>query len=371
MKRYKMSDVVIEINERENNPSTSKYDRFVGLEHYVSGDVIIRNYGSTNLLESSMKVFKSGDILVARRNVYLKRASMVDFEGLTSGDSIVLRAKNPTIGRILPFILNTDDFWDFADQFSDGTMSKRLSPKTLMKYEFVLPEDNELENLADLLWAMNDSKEAYQHLLIHTDELVKSQFIEMFGEPETNDCGWNIETLKDVCIGKLSYGSGAAAVDYDAETRYVRITDITEEGDLGNDIKSPNAIDEKYLLNEGDILFARSGATVGKTFRYQAKYGRCIYAGFLIRLIPDSNKVIPEYVFGFTKSAYYEEFVKKTQRAVGQPNINAQEYGDLKICVPPLEHQRQFAEIVKQTDKSKYTRRFGVYSSMKGGERCA
>lgn len=175
----------------------------------------------------------------------------------------------------------------------------------------------------------------------------------MFGDPITNEYRWNVETLKDICIGKLSYGSGAAAVEYDGQTRYVRITDITDTGELTDDIKSPNVIDEKYLLNEGDILFARSGATVGKTIRYQSKYGRCIYAGFLIRLIPNLDKVIPEYVFGFTKSAYYEEFVKKTQRAVGQPNINAQEYGDLKICVPPLDIQRQFAAFVEQSDKSK------------------
>ncbi|MBQ9750566.1 MAG: restriction endonuclease subunit S, partial [Clostridia bacterium] len=180
MTHYKMSDVAVEVNDRENNPASSKYDRFVGLEHYVSGEVIIRNYGSTENLESTMKIFQSGDVLVARRNVYLKRASMVDFDGLTSGDSIVLRAKNPVIGRILPFVLNTDAFWDFADQYSDGTMSKRLSPKTLMTYEFDLPDEDELEKFADLLWAANDTRESYQALLRQTDELVKSQFIELF-----------------------------------------------------------------------------------------------------------------------------------------------------------------------------------------------
>ncbi|MGM9682873.1 MAG: hypothetical protein ACI3XQ_04680, partial [Eubacteriales bacterium] len=91
MAHYKMSDVAVEVNDRENNPANSQYERFVGLEHYVSGEVIIRNYGSTQNLESTMKVFQSGDVLVARRNVYLKRAATVDFDGLTSGDSIVLR----------------------------------------------------------------------------------------------------------------------------------------------------------------------------------------------------------------------------------------------------------------------------------------
>lgn len=181
----------------------------------------------------------------------------------------------------------------------------------------------------------------------------KSQFIEMFGDTESNPMGWQESTLKEICVGKLSYGSGAAATEYDGETRYVRITDITENGELSNDVKSPSVIDEKYLLSDGDILFARSGATVGKTLMYKEVYGRCIYAGFLIRLVPDTSRVLPDYVFGFTKSAFYEDFVKRTQRAVGQPNINAQEYGDLKICIPPMEMQSQFAEFLHQSDKSK------------------
>ena len=176
----------------------------------------------------------------------------------------------------------------------------------------------------------------------------------MFGDPESNVKGLKITTLKDICVGKLAYGSGAAATDYDGNTRYIRITDITDTGDLNDDIKSPTTIDEKYLLKDGDILFARSGNTVGKTFRYKAEYGRSIYAGFLIRLVPNTTKVLPDYVFGFTKSVFYEDFVKKTQRAVGQPNINAQEYGDLQICLPSLEEQQQFAEFLKQSDKSKF-----------------
>ncbi len=176
----------------------------------------------------------------------------------------------------------------------------------------------------------------------------------MFGDPDVNQKKWPVVTLKDICVGKLSYGSGAAAIDYDGTTRYVRITDITDTGELSDDVKSPSVIDEKYLLHEGDVLFARSGATVGKTLLYREKYGRSIYAGFLIRLIPNTEMVLPDYVFGFTKSAYYEEFVKKTQRAVGQPNINAQEYGDLRICIPPIEQQKVFSRFLEQSDKSKF-----------------
>lgn len=199
MKHYKLSDIVVEINERENDPANSKYERFVGLEHYVTGDVIIRNYGSTEMLGSAMKVFRAGDVLVARRNVYLKRASMVDFDGLTSGDSIVLRAKTSLLGRVLPFVLNTDEFWDYADKYSDGTMSKRLSPKVLMQYEFDLPDEDELEHFVEVLWAANDAKEAYRHLLSATDDLVKSQFIEMFYGK-----GYPVKPIGDVIDKKIA-----------------------------------------------------------------------------------------------------------------------------------------------------------------------
>ena len=99
-----------------------------------------------------MKVFKSGDVLVARRNVYLHRAARVDFDGLTSGDSIVLRPKNEIARQFLPFVLNTESFWEFAEKYSDGTMSKRLSPKTLVEYKFLLPNPEDQAYYAELLW---------------------------------------------------------------------------------------------------------------------------------------------------------------------------------------------------------------------------
>lgn len=175
----------------------------------------------------------------------------------------------------------------------------------------------------------------------------------MFGDPAKNDKGWKQTTLKEVAKGKLSYGSGASAVEYDGETRYIRITDITDNGELSEDRKSPSVVDEKYFLHDGDILFARSGATVGKTFLYRSTDGRGIYAGYLIRIIPNQDMVLPQYVFNYTKTDYYASFVRDCQRAVAQPNINAQEYGNLMICVPPIELQEQFTRFVEQTDKSK------------------
>ena len=145
--------------------------------------------------------------------------------------------------------------------------------------------------------------------------------------------------LKELSLKKLEYGSGAAACKYDGSTRYVRITDIDNEGNLGDDIVSPNSVEEKYVLHDGDILFARTGATVGKTYLYRINDGRCIYAGFLIRLVPNINIIRPEYLYYYTKSPTYKRVVQNSMKVVAQPNINAKQYGELELNVPTLKVQ--------------------------------
>ncbi len=369
MAHYKMSDVVTEVNERENNPADSKYDRFVGLEHYVSGEVIIRNYGSTERLESTMKVFQAGDILVARRNVYLKRASTVDFDGLTSGDSIVLRAKDPEIGRILPFVLNTDAFWDFADQYSDGTMSKRLSPKTLMTFEFDLPDGDELSKLADILWAANDTRESYQALLKQADELVKSQFIELFGDPETNPFGWRMGTIRDI-VSDVRYGSSRKA-SIDGKYPYLRMNNITYGGELDlTDVKRIDIPDDELdrcSVRKGDVLFNRTNSKelVGKTCLYDREE-LMVLAGFVIR-VRVNEKAIPEFLAQYMNLPYIKELLlSMCKAACGQANINAQELQNIPIYIPPVEAQKQFVGFKEQLDKSKFNLQIAIYRAVWG-----
>ncbi|WP_125425745.1 restriction endonuclease subunit S [Streptococcus mitis] len=182
----------------------------------------------------------------------------------------------------------------------------------------------------------------------------KSRFNEMFGDPVLNDMGWERCRLKDISVEKLAYGSGASAIEFSG-LRYIRITDIDTCGNLKPEKKSPSQFDEKYLLNTGDILFARSGATVGKTFLYsKKKHGPALYAGYLIRLIPNHSLVNPIFVYHFTKTKYYNDFIAKVQNAVAQPNINAKQYSELDFILPPLSLQNEFADFVAQVDKSQF-----------------
>ena len=176
----------------------------------------------------------------------------------------------------------------------------------------------------------------------------------MFGDPVLNEMGWDKCQLKDISEEKLAYGSGASAIEFSG-LRYIRITDIDTCGNLKPEKKSPSQFDEKYLLNTGDILFARSGATVGKTFLYsKKKHGPALYAGYLIRLIPNHSLVNPIFVYHFTNTKYYHDFIAKVQNAVAQPNINAKQYSELDFILPPLSLQNEFADFVAQVDKSQF-----------------
>ena len=352
MSKVKLGDVAIE--HKETCGGSKDGYPIVGLEHLTPEEVTLTAWDEDSD-NTFTKVFRKGNVLFGRRRAYLRKAAVAPFDGICSGDITVIEAiPDRILPELLPFIIQNDGLFSFAVGKSAGSLSPRVKWEHLKNYEFELPSMDRQRELAELLWAMDTTKKSYQKLIAATDELVKSQFMEQFGDPSNNVYGYPVTTLKEVAVGPLSYGSVSSATEFDGITRYVRITDIMDDGNLGGDIKSATKTDAKYLLHEGDILFARTGATVGKTCRYRENYGRAIYAGFLIRLIPDTTLIDPDYLYHFTKSDYYWDFVRSAQRVVAQPNINAQEYGDLQILLPKIEAQKSFAAFVQQSDKSKF-----------------
>lgn len=168
----------------------------------------------------------------------------------------------------------------------------------------------------------------------------------------TND--WEHKTLKDVSEN-FDYGINCPATNYDGVNKYIRITDIDDETHLfkTDDLTSPNYdlnIAEKYKLSTNDILFARTGASVGKTYIYKETDGIVYFAGFLIRA-----KILPSFIAKFiyqnTLTNRYNNFVKITSQRSGQPGINAQEYGTFFINIPQKEEQSSIATLFDKIDK--------------------
>ena len=171
-----LGEVAFEVSDRIDAPAESDYDRFVGLEHFVSGEVKIQQWESTRSLVSAAKAFQKGDVLFARRNAYLRRASMVDFDGCCSGDAYVLRENHDVIeAGLLPFIVNSNSLWDFANSNAAGTMSKRVKWKDLANYRFLLPPKDQQAEIAELFWAMDSLVDRQQALAESLQAVLDSQ----------------------------------------------------------------------------------------------------------------------------------------------------------------------------------------------------
>jgi type I restriction enzyme S subunit len=237
-----------------------------------------------------------------------------------------------------------------------GATFKQVTREDIGELRIPLPPLPEQRRIAAILDKADELRAKRRAALKKLDELTQSIFLDMFGDPATNPKGWPIFPLADLCCIAGEYGAGVASKPYDPELpRYIRITDITDSGDLTPDAVSPAGDASEwaaYSLEPGDVLFARSGATVGKTYLHRQSYGRSVFAGYLIRFRVRPDRILPEYLFHFTRTSAYRRWVAARQRVVAQPNINAQQYGqELYIPCPPLELQARFKDQLNHIDR--------------------
>ncbi len=150
------------------------------------------------------------------------------------------------------------------------------------------------------------------------------------------------------------YGANETAVKYDNICRYIRITDVNEHGILkSNTLVSAENTDYKYKVELNDILFARSGATVGKTYIHEDENLNAIFAGYMIKIKIDKNKINPKFVYYYTQLDIYKKWIDAVQRSAGQPNVNSEEYKDLDIPLLDINKQTIIIEKMNYAHKLK------------------
>lgn len=208
---------------------------------------------------------------------------------------------------------------------------------------------------------------------VHISEIIGSRYDNSYVLYHHQLLTYNypIEPLYKFLTEKPQYGSGEAGVPREDLTspRYIRITDIDENGFLidNNGVTAKN-VEEKYILHTNDLLIARSGNTVGKSYIHKTDIVQdtCFFAGYLIRFKINSNLILPDYVFVFTKLQVFRDWVKVTQRVTGQPNINAEEYSNLPIPVPPIKIQQEIVEIYSKAQEAKLKKKIEAQQLLKG-----
>lgn len=357
MPKYKFGDLVYNITEKRS-PVAGDEELYIGLEHLDSGSLRVTRWGSKVALKGDKLVMRKGDILFGRRNTYLRRVCIAPHDGLFSAHGMILRAKTERINsEYLPFFIASDYFMDEAIRISVGSLSPTVNWKELKELEFTIPTLEEQEKLVKTLLAANDLKEKYEELLAITDDLVKSQFIELFGRPEDNNMGWDMGTIRDI-VSDVRYGSSRQASS-DGKYPYIRMNNITYGGELDlTDLKRINIPDNelaKCTVRKGDVLFNRTNSKelVGKTCLYD-RDETMVLAGFVIR-VRMNEKATPEFLVQYMNLPYMKELLlSMCKAACGQANINAQELQNIPIYIPPIDIQKRFIVLKQQTDKSKF-----------------
>ena len=194
---------------------------------------------------------------------------------------------------------------------------------------FVVPDElNKYVSIGNLINMVDFSRTSF-NLEIKTNVTIIKEF----------ESQYPLHKLGSLVMEAPQYGANESAIEGNPQKdyRYIRITDITEDGLLNNDWMTAGVVEEQYILKEGDLLFARSGATAGKVFYYKEEYGKALFAGYLIRFKFNIEKVLPLYVYELLSSNIYKDWVLSTRGGSAQPNINAQQFASFRIPLPQKE----------------------------------
>ena len=308
----------------------------------------------SGLENSSAKILKKGTILYTIF-ASVGKVAILDIEAATNQAIVGIDLKGNNL-------LDKDFLYYFLCSIENnikkqarGVAQNNINISILKNISIPILSMSLQKNIVKTLKKLEDILENFKQKKLLINFLNKSLFTRMFGTPEYNEKGWNFISLKDISYTKGEYGSNKPAINYNGGYRYIRITDINATGELKTEkvgVSDEEIEAQKYALKENDILFARSGATVGKNFLYNKKYGKCIFAGYLIRFKLNPHLISTKYLKIYLDTNYYWNWVKNCQNIVAQPNINAKQYGeDLKIMLPPIELQNKFAERVEKIEK--------------------
>ena len=353
MAKYRFEQIAINCKEKvkADDIDTSTY---IGLEHLDPGCLHVSRWGSAVPIKGDKIVMHEGDVLFGKRNAYLRRAAIAPHDGAFSAHGMIFRPREDVVDKdFFPLFIASDYFFDTAIRISVGSLSPTVNWSDLKNQEFELPDLDTQRKLAKVLWSLNDTKEAYKKLIAATDELVKSQFIEMFGDPAENPNGYPIEKLASV--GELNRGVSKARPRNNPAL-------------LGGPyplIQTGEVTAAELYIDHYENTYSEFGLAQSKMW---PKGTLCITiaANIAQTAILGFEACFPDSVVGFVSGervtqiyihywfGFFQKILEEQAPQVAQKNINLKILSELDVMVPPMELQQQFIRLVEQSNKSKF-----------------
>ncbi|HEL0778974.1 TPA: restriction endonuclease subunit S [Streptococcus equi subsp. zooepidemicus] len=349
----KFGDVVREVKskiDRNNNP----YEYYIAGDHMDSEDLHLHRKGSfatDDVGPAFIREFLPGQILYGSRRTYLKKVAVADFSGVTANTTFVLETKNEEVLRqkLIPFIMLSDAFTEWSISKSKGSTNPYVLFSDLAGFEFELPSIEEQDKLVDLLWSMDDAIVSYKEAIAKTDELVKSQFIEMF-----YDKGYPVKSIGDVVDRKIA--RVAKVFSKTDEIQYLDISSIDNASKTVTGLTTYTLVDApsraQYVLAKDDIVYS----TVRPNLQNIAKnpYEEENVVGSTGFCVLRCTGVSTGYMWGVVNSTLFTDTMINKASGANYPAVTDKVVLAYEIPIPPEDQQLAYEHLVRQSDKSKF-----------------
>lgn len=343
----KFGDVVKNANLTEKDPVGAEIERIVGLEHIDPENLHITRWNTPEDGTSFTRKFVPGQTLFGKRRAYQRKVAFAEFEGICSGDILTFETKDPKklLPELLPFICQTEAFFDHALGTSAGSLSPRTSWKALKDFEFPLPPIDEQQRIAEIMWAADEAVTSYvqsKKAIKQTVQVLSSKFLNK---------GWKKTPLEKL-LKKIQYGCSKEIINDPIDTYPIlRIPNIISGSINLNNIGRVSLTDKeanKYKLFNGDVLIVRTNGNpnyVGRTAVVKQVPDNCMFASYLIRLSTETTLLTPEYLHVFLSSSYGRKTLRHEIRSsAGNYNLNTDGIKQQCVPLPPINTQIEFTQ---------------------------
>ena len=340
----RFGDVVRQVKETTKDPESEGLTRIVGLEHLDSESLPLRRWHEFDELPdgtSFTRTFRAGQVLFGKRRAYQRKVAVPAFDGVCSGDILVFEpATGELLSECLPYIVQSDGFFDHALGTSAGSLSPRTKWQELAKYKFGLPPSDLQQEICEVLSAGQCQVNALEHALAAARHLRDAIVLRRSDAVDHVPLG----TILSSC----DYGLSVAPQDA-GELPILRMNNLDNEELRLDDMKwvQHDQVSESNLLQTGDILFNRTNSLdhVGKVALVDVLVNPATFASYLLRLRVDRESMLPEFVAAYLQSAGGQRRIRAfITQGVGQANVNATNLKKVRIPKLDLDDQRSIVD---------------------------
>ena len=362
MTKYRFDQIAINSTAKKKPVEEDKH-HYIGLEHLDPGNLTVSRWGSDIAPKGEKLLMQKGDVLFGKRRAYQKKVAIAPFDGIFSAHGMVLRPKEEVIDKdFFPMFISSDYFLDSAIAISVGSLSPTINWKDLAKLEFGLPTLEEQKRLAKVLWAIDDTIQAYQKHIINTRQLIQSYFIEHFGDTLSEKQNYETVALSEI-FNKPQAGEWGSDDPDGTGIPVLRTTNFTDEGYVDFSDVATRIIDEKKVakkaLSKGDILIEKSGGSndkpVGRVVLFEGESGKYLNNNFTAGLhLNEKYEINQVYAFYFMFVNYWSGGTGLYEgKTTGIHNLKLTDYlANTYIPLAPIDDQIAFEDIARQSWQS-------------------